>query len=75
MQVHDLPFSPKLLQLVLVPQPGHKKMHHDVQIVDDDPIPFPHSFDKNGSLAHLLEAVDRSRPGLTRIIEMLGGKK
>jgi len=26
-------------------------------------------------LAHLLEALDRSRAGLTRIIEMLGGKK
>ena len=26
-------------------------------------------------LAHLLEALDRSRPGLTRIIEMLGGKR
>jgi hypothetical protein len=26
-------------------------------------------------LAHLLDALDRSRPGLTRIIEMLGGKK
>jgi hypothetical protein len=26
-------------------------------------------------LAHLLEVLDRSRPGLTRIIEMLGGKK
>ncbi len=25
-------------------------------------------------LAHLLEALERSRPGLTRIIEMLGGK-
>ena len=25
-------------------------------------------------LAHLLDALDRSRPGLTRIIEMLGGK-
>jgi hypothetical protein len=26
-------------------------------------------------LAHLLDALDRSRSGLTRIIEMLGGKK
>ncbi|MGD0119896.1 MAG: hypothetical protein ABSD30_17655 [Candidatus Binatus sp.] len=26
-------------------------------------------------LAHLLDALERSRPGLTRIIEMLGGKK
>ena len=26
-------------------------------------------------LAHLLNALDRSRPGLTRIIEMLGGKR
>lgn len=26
-------------------------------------------------LAHLLEALDQKRPGLTRIIEMLGGKK
>ena len=26
-------------------------------------------------LAHLLDVLDRSRPGLTRIIEMLGGKK
>ena len=26
-------------------------------------------------LAHLLEALERSRPGLTRIVEMLGGKK
>src|SRR5208337_1254725 len=26
-------------------------------------------------LAHLLEALDRSRPGLARIIEMLAGKK
>lgn len=26
-------------------------------------------------LAHLLDALDRSRPGLTRIFEMLGGKK
>jgi hypothetical protein len=26
-------------------------------------------------LAHVLEALERSRPGLTRIIEMLGGKK
>jgi len=26
-------------------------------------------------LAHLVDVLDRSRPGLTRIIEMLGGKK
>ena len=26
-------------------------------------------------LTHLLDALDRSRPGLTRIIEMLGGKR
>ncbi len=26
-------------------------------------------------LAHLLDALDRSRPGLTRIIEMLGGER
>jgi hypothetical protein len=26
-------------------------------------------------LAHLLDVLDRTRPGLTRIIEMLGGKK
>jgi hypothetical protein len=26
-------------------------------------------------LAHLLDALERSRPGLTRIIEMLGGKR
>ena len=31
---------------------------------------------RNGAeLAHLLDALDRSRSGLTRIIEMLGGKK
>ncbi|MGA7871158.1 MAG: hypothetical protein WCA22_09695 [Candidatus Binatus sp.] len=29
----------------------------------------------SAELAHLLDALDRSRPGLTRIIGMLGGKK
>ena len=28
-----------------------------------------------GELAHLLDALDQKRPGITRIVEMLGGKK
>jgi len=40
-----------------------------------DELTFSFRVKSAAELARLVEALDRSRPGLTRIIEMLGGKK